>query len=143
MFNYDLKTKIISGFILALLIAGASWLVSYNRSRSQDLLTVIQAKNLAIALEKYYDQRQNYPIASSMPVDDIMQISEQGINQEGNKVYWQTTGVWPRSATYVGQSDNYAIYFTLENAWTIWGLKSLKGGVCGFTKNVVWQCQAQ
>lgn len=138
--EYSLPVKI--GFVAAIVIAIILivWLSNYNKSKAQDINMVIQTKSLATALERYYDKFNSYPNSSTINLSSLMVLTENGINQEGDTMYFRRDFEWARSGKYFSDGNNYAIDFDLEHSWAIWGLDGFGGGKCRVATNVTMGC---
>lgn len=142
MFNYNNKTKLIAFGVLTILIVLVIWLVSYNYSRSQDILMMSQSQNLANGLEQYYSQFRVYPVAEATDLATLNSLSEQGFNVVGKADYWRLREAWFRQGIYQSDGGKYMIQINLSHGWQALGLKT-GGGVCQLTTGVVWQCASQ
>lgn len=138
--EYSLPIKI--GFITAIIIAVAlvAWISNYEKGRAQDIQMVIQAKSLAVALEKYYDKYNAYPVSPSTNLDTIRVIGESGINEQEGVLYFRRDFEWVKSGKYLSDGSNYAIDFDLKYSWPIWGLDGFSGGKCRISGNVNMAC---
>lgn len=139
IFDYGLKIKLILSMVFLSLIMLVFLLVSYQDSRADDLTLVSQLQVLASGLERYYDKFQSYPEAKRVAVENIRIISENGLNQSGNTVYYKVSGYWPRSAVLASDREDYTIEFTLDNSWSIWPAQA--GGACLLKSGMIMDCQ--
>ncbi|MCD4760502.1 hypothetical protein K8R42_01250 [bacterium] len=140
MFNYSPKIKALSVLIIIIVIIGVILLVRYNNSRSRDLELFSQAKILAIALERYYDKFYSYPESTVIDVTSIRMITDQGLNQEGNIIYFMQSFEWAAPASYTSNGTDYSIEFNLNNSWPVWNLEGRGGGLCRLTRNINIKC---
>lgn len=141
MFNYSLKTKITIILFFLGLTAGIVMIVAFGFSRAQDINIVSEAKVLATALERYYDKFQSYPLIQKTAVGNIMILSDQGPNQNGEIVYFKKNTDWLDRATIASDGQNYVISFELARSWRPLGIDSFAGGTCLLTTNVILKCQ--
>jgi len=129
MFNYSKKTKIISSAIHIAIIIAIFIIVKIYNSQSKDLVLVSQVKILANSLEKYYDKFNAYPIVQKISGEDIKLISDQGLNQMGEVIYFAGNNfTWVRPIILISDGYNYRIDFSLDNSWPLWKLSG--GGDC-------------
>ena len=142
MFNYSNKTKLIAFGILTILIVLVIWLVSYNNSRSQDILMMSQSQNLANALEQYYSDYRSYPQSEATSLALLSSLSDKGFNVVGEKDYWRLAESWFRDGIYQSDGEKYTIQINLNHGWQALSLKT-GGGLCQLTTGVVWQCASQ
>lgn len=138
MFNYSIKTKVILIAALLSIIIVVIIAVNFNYSRSQDLQLVTQAKILANGLEEYYNKFNSYPESSRIAVNQINVISDSGLNQSGERIYFQRNFKWARSAYYSSDGYGYTIEFDLNNSWDVWNLQG--DGKCQITANMIMEC---
>ncbi len=138
--EYSLPVKV--GFITAIVIAiiAIVWASNYNKSKAQDIKMVIQTKSLATSLERYYDKFNSYPKSSAINLNQFLILTEKGVNQEGDTVYFRRDFEWARTGKYSSDGNNYAIDFDLEHSWPIWGLEGFGGGKCRVATNVSMAC---
>lgn len=136
--KYSVLTKIIIATALILGIVLVIWFRSYSYDRSKDLAMVAYSKSFAVALEKYYDKFNAYPLSEKINLNSIMYLTENGINQQGDFLYFRRSFDWPRSGTYSSDGNNYAIDFGLEKSWDIWSIKG--NGLCRIATGVNMAC---
>lgn len=141
IFDYSTKTKIISIGVLVVLIGFLIFLISYNNSRGRDLETVIQAQSLATGLERYFDKIYAYPESSKIDLSDIKIITEKGINQTGDYLYFKVPQP-ARSITLISTTERYLIEFELNNSWDLWGIDN-SGGTCRISNYLQMLCQSE
>lgn len=138
--RYSLKTRaIFIGSIIAaiILIAVVS---NYNDSRSRDVQTVVNARLLAGALEKYYSLYRSYPEIDKITIDKFKYISDQGVNESGSQIFYVNNVVWPEDTTLAIQGDDYQLDFSVNNSWPAWGVTKFNGGRCRVLKEAVLYC---
>jgi len=141
MFKYNIKTKvIIIAIFIAVLIVMVIALQNYS-SHSKDLVLVNQVRVLATGLENYYDKFNAYPSSDKIVIDNISYITENGLNQEGNTLYFKNNFKWDRAVAYSSNGKNYKIEFVLNNSWPLWGLDK-GGGSCRMTYAITMQCSS-
>ena len=58
MFDYSIKIKVIVISVLVILLIGIFFLINYNNSKVRDLEMITQTRNLATAMEKYFEKRR-------------------------------------------------------------------------------------
>ena len=142
MFDYSTKTKVIVIASLVILLGLLIWLINYNNSRSRDLTMVTQTRALAAGLESYFDKHNVYPEFSKIPLTSVRAITENGINQVGDYVYFQAPA-WVMDGTVVSTKDRYIIEFSLNNSWDLWGISSAGGGSCRLSNYLEMICQSK
>jgi hypothetical protein len=140
MFNYSKKIKIISLVILAVLVGLIIFMVYFNNNRSDDIVVFTQSKELAVALEKYYDKFNEYPELEKTRTNLLTKLTDNGFNQEGDIIYWQGGYEWARGASYTSDSNNYTIIFRINNKWPMWGINTYNGGICTIATNLSISC---
>ncbi len=140
MFDYTKKQigLFLTAFLFLLLLGLAFVYVDSNRAK--DIQTVSQAQVLAGSLENYYHRYNAYPEIKEISVEQVKILTENGVNQNGNIVYYRSIADWPRPVTIVSSEENYLIKFSLKNSWPIWQLDNFFGGSCRLTNNVVLNC---
>jgi len=126
--------------ILVVLIALIIFMVFFNNSRSNDIVVFTQVKDLATALEKYYDKVNRYPELEKVNTDVLFKLTDNGFNQDGKVIYWQRSGDWARIASYTSNGDNYTLRFGINNKWPMWGINTQKGGICTISSNLNISC---
>jgi len=141
LFDYSITVKAILIGVLIILIGLLVFVTKYSNSRSYDLYRVSQARELANSLERYFDKNNSYPETSSINISSIKIITENGINQTGDYVYFkQGNGVI--DATLVSTKERYIIQFNLDNSWEVWNIDSKNGGTCRVSNYLKMICQA-
>lgn len=130
--RYSLQTKAIFLGAIILAIVLIVLLVRYENSRARDLELASNAKVLAVALEKYYAIYRSYPDLDRVTLGKLNFISDQGVNQEGNEIFYRNLVEWPEHATLAIQNDDYQLDFTVYNSWPAWGVTKSEGGRCRF-----------
>lgn len=141
MFNYSIKIKILIGFILVVLIIGLWFSINTNKSRARDLYRVSQARILATSLERYFDQNYAYPDLAKIKVVAVKTITENGVNQAGDYIYFKGPVKLLDDGTLVSTASRYVIEFSLENDWNLWGLDN-SGGICRLSNNLAMICRS-
>lgn len=139
MLDYSLKTKIIAIASLIILLVSLIWLINYNNSRSRDLMMLTQVRDLAVSMERYFDKHNKYPEISKTKLTDIKTITDNGLNQPGDYLYFQSAA-WLADGTITSAKDRYIIEFGLNNSWDLWALKS-GGGTCRISNYLQMICQ--
>ncbi|MDQ5970626.1 MAG: hypothetical protein QG603_403, partial [Patescibacteria group bacterium] len=111
--RYSLQTKAIFVGAIILAIVLIIFLVRYENSRSRDVQLVANAKILAAALERYYTFYRTYPEWDKATLDKVKFISDQGVNKDGETIFYANNIVWPEDAdiTLAIQSDDYQLDF--------------------------------
>ncbi len=140
MFNYSKKIKIIGLIILAILVGLIIFMVYFNNNRSNDIVVFTQSKELAVALENYYDKFNTYPELEKTATDYLTKLTNNGFNQEGDIIYWQGGYKWARQASLTSDGDSYTIRFRINNKWPMWGINTYKGGICTIASNINISC---
>jgi hypothetical protein len=140
MFDYSLKTKIIAIASLIILLVSLIWLINYNNSRSRDLIMLTQARDLAVSMERYFDKHNKYPEISKTKLVDVKTITENGLNQPGDYLYFQSA-TWLADGTITSAKDRYIIEFGLNNSWDLWALNN-GGGNCRISNYLQMICQS-
>lgn len=143
MFNYSIKIKIFLIGLLILAIASLIFLTSINKSRGRDLYRVSQAKVLATSLELYFDKNYAYPEFAKVNIKDIKLVTENGVNKNGDYIYFQGPAKLLDEGTVVSTPSRYVIEFTLEKSWDLWGISSSDGGVCRISNYLQMVCRSQ
>jgi hypothetical protein len=140
--RYSLQTKAIFVGAILLAIVLIVFLVRHQNSRSRDVQLVANAKILATALERYYAFYRTYPEWDQASLDKVKFISDQGINKNGETIFYTNNFIWPEDAdiTLAIQSDDYQLDFTVHNSWPAWGVTKAKGGRCRVLKEVNFLC---
>lgn len=137
MFNYTLRTKLNLLMLLIAIIAMISVWIFVTDSQADDLALVSQSQNLAISLERYFDQYNSYPATPRLEVSNLKNISENGINQVGDVSYYQEQD-WSGSAVLSSDGKDYTIEFKVKNKWPVWGAD--RGQTCYYKTGVAWSC---
>src|SRR3989339_1306206 len=119
MFNYSIKIKIFLIGLLIISIVVLIFLISINKSRGRDLYRVSQAKVLAVSLERYFDKNYTYPEFSKTNLKDVKLVTENGVNQVGNYLYFKGPAKLLEDGTLVSTPSRYIIEFSLENSWDL------------------------
>lgn len=140
--RYSLQTKAIFVGAIILAIILIVLVTRHEDSRSRDIETVSNARLLATALERYYTFYRTYPEWDKATLDKVKFISDQGVNKEGETIFYTNNIVWPEDAdiTLAIQSDDYQLDFTVHNSWPAWGVTKAKGGRCRVMKEVNFLC---
>ena len=112
MFDYSVKIKAILIGALLVLIGFLIFLINFNNSHSRDLDRVSQAKEIAASLEYYFDKNNAYPEIGATKLNAIQVITEQGINQTGDYVYFKANNS-QIEGTLVASLNRYVIEFDL------------------------------
>ncbi len=112
-----------------------------NYSRAKDLQVVSQTKILANSLEIYFSKFNDYPVIEKVKGDAILTITENGINENGEVVYFKKSFKFTRPVNFESSIDSYKIDFNLKNKWPLWDLNTMKGGYCSITKNMIMKCK--
>jgi len=141
IFNYSKKQKIILSTILVGLIIITIVLISFSKSQYKDLQIISQANFFASSLEQYYDKFLAYPEIKEVDLAKIKNLTDNGLNQSGEIVYYSQTLKLARPATFSSSGGDYTIKFNVKNDWSIWGLDYWRGGECRITANVEMVCQ--
>lgn len=139
MFNYSIKVKIAAIVILIAIITAIVIVYRDNKSKGFDLYTISYAKNLGVGLEHYFSDYNSYLEISQTKLNKIKVITENGINQPGNKIYFRGSNK-DVSGTLVSTPDRYLIEVNLENSWDLWGIDS-QGGSCRISNNLEMLCR--
>jgi len=142
MFDYSIKTKVIFILSLVVLIVALIFLTNYNNSRSKDLEIIRQAKNLAISMERYFDKNYAYPEFSKIKLDGVQAVTENGLNQEGDYLYFRSEG-WAKDGSIVSTKERYIIEFELDNSWETWEVNSGSGAFCRISNYLEMICQSK
>ena len=129
--------------LLVVLVVGLIFVISGNKSRGRDLYRVSQAKSLASGLENYFDKNYTYPEWSKTSLKNIKTVTEKGINQAGDFIYFQGPVKLLDEVTVVSSPSRYIIEFTLENSWDFWGISNRAGGTCRISNNLEVLCRSQ
>lgn len=140
MFNYSIKVKVAAIVLLLALIVFLIVVVRNEKSRSFDLYKVSYAKNIATSLENYFDKHNAYPDLEKISLSSIEVITEKGVNQVGNYVYFSQSKKLV-DGTLVSTADRYIIEFSLDNSWNIWGIGK-DGGLCRISNNLDMVCRS-
>ncbi|OGY93261.1 MAG: hypothetical protein A2406_01210 [Candidatus Komeilibacteria bacterium RIFOXYC1_FULL_37_11] len=143
MFNYSIKIKIFLIGLLIISIVVLIFLISINKSRGRDLYRVSQAKVLATSLERYFDKNYAYPELVQTNITAIKIVTEKGVNQVGDYLYFQGPAKLLEEGTLVSSPSRYVIEFTLENSWDLWGISSSAGGTCRISNYLQMVCRSQ
>lgn len=137
------KIKIIifsvSLLVLIILISTIIFIIS-SYSRAKDLEVVSQSKQFANSLEMYFDKFNDYPVIEEVSGKDILYITENGINEQGNTIYFNRKFKYSRPITFSSERFKYNIGFKLKNKWPLWNLDTGKGGNCIIKENVIMEC---
>lgn len=141
MFNYSLKTKFIILLVFLGLTAATVMIIAFGFSRMSDINKIAEARVLAASLERYYDKFQSYPLMKKTAGIDIMIVSDKGLNQEGDVVYFKKTTDWLDEAVVASDGQSYGISFELARSWRPLGIDSFAGGSCLLTTNLILKCQ--
>lgn len=141
MFNYSLRTKIILIVVAIALVVAIVFLSNQQKSRGFDLYKVSQMKSLASGLELYFDKNHEYPQVDKIAFENIAFITENGINQPGNFIYYRSSAK-TIAATLLSTPERYIIEFPLENAWPLWGIDSRDGGSCRISNYLEMICRS-
>lgn len=141
MFNYGLKFRIILFLFFVVIFFVAIILVRGHNAKANDLNTVYQAQKVAEGLEKYYSKFNAYPDIAKIDVSNIKIISDQGLNNRGDIVFFQDRLDWDRSVSLKSQGDFYSLEFTLTEKWSVWGIDSREGAVCSISNGIRMNCQ--
>ena len=137
MFDYSIKTKVIFIGALVVLIGLLAFLITYNNSQARDLEMITQARNLATSLENYFAKNYSYPSIDQMKVSNIKVISENGLNEAGDYLYFKELD-WVMEGTLLSTKDRYIIEFDLNHSWDIWNLDG--GGTCKISNYLEMLC---
>jgi len=137
------KAKIIIfGISLTILIILVSTIISIvsSYSRAKDLEVVSQSKQFANSLEMYFDKFNDYPVIEEVNGKDIFYITENGINEEGEVIYFNRKFKYSRPITFSSERFKYNISFELKNKWPLWNLNTGRGGNCVIKENIIMEC---
>lgn len=140
MFNYSIQVKITAIVVLLALIATLSMVVVKEKSQGFDLYKVSYAQNIATSLERYFDKHNEYPELEKISLSDIQIITENGVNQAGDYLYFSQSKRIVEG-TLISKSDRYIIEFSLDNSWNLWGIGK-KGGLCRVSNNLDMICRS-
>lgn len=139
MFDYSVKAKAISISLLVVLLIALVYLINYNNSRARDLEMVAQARTLATGMEKYFAKNYSYPELAKMKLSKVKVVTENGINQNGDYLYFQAPD-WVMDGTVQSTPNRYLIEFDLNHSWELWGLSDFGGGTCRLSNNLKIVC---
>ncbi len=140
LFNYSKKVKIILAILFGLAVFFVVGFIVFDRSQVKDLEALDQAKIFATALERYYDKFNAYPVSKEVDLNSIQILTENGFNQVGRVIYYQSSSLFKRQVYFLSSANNYTIKVNLKNSWPIWGLNSWRGGECRLTNYLEWKC---
>ncbi len=140
---YSLKTKIIIAVAIFTLVVAVFTVIVYQRSMSRDLKSVVAAKALATGMEKYFDKFNTYPQTGKIRLAEVNYLTENGINEQGDYLYFVRDFDWHDKATLSANGENYIIEFELKNSWPTWGIQSSGGGICRLGNNLAMSCRNQ
>jgi hypothetical protein len=138
MFDYSIKTKVIFIGALVVLIGLLTFLITYNNSRARDLEMVTQVRSLATSLENYFAKNYSYPAIDQMKVSNIKVVSENGLNEDGDYLYFKGAE-WVMEGTLLSTKERYIIEFDLNHSWDVWNLQD-SGGTCRVSNYLEMLC---
>lgn len=141
MFNYGWKTKTFLGVLLAFSIILVFYLVSEHDAKANDLLIVENSQKIALGMEKYYTKYNVYPEANGLDLSQIKIITENGINKNGEKIYFRENLIWDREVGLNSKANEYTIDFTLTEKWQTWNITSREGAVCNIVEGLNMLCE--
>jgi hypothetical protein len=140
MLDYSIKTKAIFIGSLVVLIAVLIFLINYNNSKARDLEMLTQVRHLATSMENYFAINYSYPEVDQMDIANISVISENGVNKEGDYIYFKKSK-WVMPGLLTSMKDRYIIEFDLNHSWDTWELKG--GGTCKMSNYLEMLCQSK
>jgi hypothetical protein len=139
MFDYSIKIKVIVISVLVILLIGIFFLINYNNSKVRDLEMITQTRNLATAMEKYFEKSNNYPEIEKLSLDKIQALTENGLNQKGDYLYFNNLS-WVKDGSLFSTKDRYIIEFELDNSWEVWNVGG-GGASCHISNYLEMICQ--
>ncbi|MFA6307867.1 MAG: hypothetical protein WCS88_01590 [Patescibacteria group bacterium] len=142
LFDYSIKIKVALIAIFIILVVVLIFLINYNYSRGRDLKRVSQVREIATAMERYFDKTRTYPETAKINLSTINFISENGINQTGEYLYFKASNR-EIDGTLVSSLDRYVIEFPLDNSWDLWGVTSSDGGTCRLSNYLEMLCKSK
>ena len=141
IFNYNKKIRIALATLLVIAVVGLIWFVVYDRSRTKDLRLVNQVQNLATALEQYYDKFNVYPQVAETDANDILLLTDQGLNESGDTIYYRAQNKFVRPVSFLSSATQYTFKFELKHFGPVWQLQP-GAGECRLTTDMLMSCQA-
>jgi len=136
--------NIMFGIVVAVLIIVISIIVFIvlNYSRAKDLEIVSQTKQFSNSLEIYFSKFNSYPVIDKVDGNSILYITENGINEEGEVIYFKKDIIYSRPLTFESNRNSYSLEFSLKNKWPLWNLNTGKGGTCLIKEKMIMECHS-